>query len=51
MKDPIWHFAGMRELIDERKPSPEREQALTKLAECEMWLAKCEPSEEALQCP
>jgi hypothetical protein len=34
--------------LDEFKPSRERSLAATKLDECEMWLARCKPTQEAL---
>lgn len=60
MMNPTYHFARMRELLEEYEPSRERSLAATKLDECELWLAKCQPTEEArtrdqaqvqLQCP
>ena len=45
--NPAYHFARMRELLDEHEPSRERSRAATKLDECEMWLARCQPTEEA----
>ena len=47
MMNPAYHFARMRELLDEHEPSRERSLAATKLDECEMWLARCEPTDEA----
>ena len=47
MMNPTYHFARMRELLDEHEPSRERSLAATKLDECEMWLARCAPTEEA----
>jgi hypothetical protein len=47
MMNPAYHFAGMRELIEEFRPSRERSLAATKLDECEMWLARCMPTDEA----
>ena len=47
MINPSYHFTRMRELLEEHKPSRERSLAATKLDECEMWLARCEPTEEA----
>jgi hypothetical protein len=49
MMNPVYHFRKMRELLDEFEPSRERSLAATKLDECEMWLARCEPTTEALQ--
>lgn len=46
--NPAYHFTRMRELFDEFVPSRERPLAITKLDECEMWLAKCHPTQEAL---
>lgn len=48
MMNPQYHFAGMRELLEEFEPSRERSLAATKLDECEMWLARCQPTGEAL---
>ena len=39
----------MEELIKEFEPSRERSLAVTKLEECQMWLAKCRPTKEALE--
>ncbi len=47
MMNPTYHFARMRELLDEYEPSRERSLAATKLDECEMWLANCTPTELA----
>jgi hypothetical protein len=47
MMNPAYHFAKMRDLLSEYQPSRERSLAITKLDECEMWLARCEPTEEA----
>ncbi len=47
MMNPAYHFTQMRALLDEHKPGRERSLAATKLDECEMWLAKCEPTDEA----
>ena len=47
MMNPDYHFARMRELLDEFVPSRERSLAATKLDECEMWLRHCEPTDEA----
>lgn len=49
MMNPDYHFARMRELIEEFQPSRERSLAATKLDECEMWLARCTPTDEAVQ--
>ena len=48
MMNPKYHFARMRELLDEFEPSRERSLAATKLDEAEMWLERCSPTEEAL---
>lgn len=48
MMNPAYHFARMRELLEEYEPSRERSLAATKLEECELWLAKCQPTQEAL---
>lgn len=45
--NPTYHFARVRELLDEFGPSRERSLAATKLDECEMWLARCQPTAEA----
>jgi hypothetical protein len=45
--NPAYDFARMRELLDEYKPSRERSLAATKLDECELWLTRCQPAEEA----
>lgn len=47
MMNPTYHFARMRELLDEFEPSRERSLAATKLEECELWLARCKPTAEA----
>jgi hypothetical protein len=47
MMNPAYHIARMRGLIEEFKPSRERSLAATKLDEMEMWLSRCEPTEEA----
>jgi hypothetical protein len=49
LMNPVYHIARMRELIEEYEPSRERSLAITKLDECEMWLAKCTPAKEALE--
>lgn len=49
MMNPTYHFRQMRELLNEYEPSREKSLAATKLDECEMWLAKCEPTREALE--
>ncbi len=46
--NPRYHVARMRELLEEFEPSRERSLAVTKLDECEMWLARCKPTQEAL---
>jgi hypothetical protein len=48
MLNPIYHFDQMREVLAEFEPSRELSLAKTKLEECEMWLAKCRPTQEAL---
>lgn len=45
--NPTYHFARVRDLLDEYQPSRERSLAATKLDEAEMWLAKCTPTAEA----
>lgn len=47
--NPTYHIGRARDLLDEFKPSRERSLAATKLDEFEMWLAKCEPTQEALE--
>jgi hypothetical protein len=47
MMNPTYHFTRMRELLEEFEPSRERSLAATKLDECEMWLDRCSPTEEA----
>jgi hypothetical protein len=47
--NPPYHFGRMRELIEEFEPSRERSLAATKLDECEMWLAKCKPTQDSLK--
>lgn len=49
MMNPKYHFSRMRELLDEFGPSRERSLAATKLDECEMWLARCTRTAEALE--
>lgn len=49
MLNPIYHFDRMRELLGEFEPSRELSLAKTKLEECEMWLGKCRPTQEALR--
>lgn len=49
MLNPTYFFTRMRVLFDEFEPSRERSLAVTKLDECEMWLARCKPTDEALQ--
>ena len=48
MMNPKYHIARMRELLDEYEPSREKSLAATKLDECEMWLARATPTQEAL---
>lgn len=45
--NPAYYFTQMRELLDEFEPSRERSLAATKLDECQMWLDRCQPTEEA----
>ena len=47
MMNPAYHFTRMRDLLEEFEPSRERSLAATKLEECEMWLGRCTPTEEA----
>jgi hypothetical protein len=49
MMNPKYYLARMRELLDEYEPGRERSLAATKLDECEMWLARCQPTAEALR--
>lgn len=49
MMNPAYHFARMRELLNEYEPSRERSLAATKLDECELWLSWCRPTPEAVQ--
>ena len=49
MMNPNYFFARMRELLDEFEPSRERSLAATKLDECELWLSRCQPAQDALQ--
>ena len=42
-------FDELRALIEQYKPSRERSLAQTKLDECEMWLARAEPTDEAIR--
>lgn len=46
--NPAYHFRQMRELLEEYEPSRERSLAATKLDECELWLTRCEPTQEAV---
>jgi hypothetical protein len=48
MMNPVYHFERVREMLNEYKPSHERSLVLTKIDEAELWLTKCEPTEEAL---
>jgi hypothetical protein len=48
MMNPIYQFGRMRELFEEFEDGREKSLARTKLDECEMWLQKCVPTEEAL---
>jgi hypothetical protein len=48
MMNPAYHISRMRALLEEYKPSRERSLAVTKLDEMELWLTKCEPTDEAL---
>ena len=47
MMNPTYHFARMRELIEEYEPSRERSLVATKIDEAELWLTRCQPTEEA----
>jgi hypothetical protein len=47
MMNPAYHFAKMRELIEEHQPSRERSLVATKIDEAELWLTRCTPTEEA----
>lgn len=47
MMNPTYHFQRMRDLLEEFKPSRERSLAATKIDEAELWLTKCEPTDEA----
>lgn len=47
--NPTYHIGRARDLLDEFKSSRERSLAATKLDEFEMWLARCEPTQEALE--
>ncbi len=49
MMSPKYNFDRMRDLLNEFESSRERSLAATKLDECEMWLARCQPTAEALQ--
>ncbi len=49
MMNPVYHFGRMRDLLAEYKPSRELSLAATKLDECELWLSRAVPSDEALQ--
>lgn len=49
MMNPVYHINRMRDLLEEYEPSRERSLAITKLDEFQMWLAKCTPTQEALQ--
>lgn len=50
MMNPTYHFAKTRhQIATEYEPSRERSLAITKLDECEMWLARCEPTQEAIE--
>lgn len=49
MINPYYQFSKMRELLEEYKPSRERALVQTKLDEAQLWLTKCEPTEEALK--
>jgi hypothetical protein len=49
MMNSAYHFNRMRELFEEFEPSRERSLAITKLEECQMWLAKCKPTVDALK--
>jgi site-specific recombinase len=43
-----YHFARMQELLDDFVQSRERSLAATKLEECQMWLTKCKPTDDAV---
>lgn len=45
--NPVYHFQRVRDLIEEYVPSRERSLVLIKIDEAELWLTKCEPTEEA----
>jgi hypothetical protein len=49
MMNPKYYLAQMHEVLEEFEPSRERSLAATKLDECEMWLARCKPTAEALR--
>lgn len=49
MLNPQYYIRQIRELLDEYDPSRERSLAVTKLDELEMWLARCTPSQEAVE--
>lgn len=48
MRNPVYYFEKMRELLDEFEPSRELSLAKTKLEECELWLTKCQSRVEAV---
>lgn len=48
MMDRTYQFSKMRDLLAEFEPSRERTLAADKLDECEMWLACCKRTDEAL---
>lgn len=48
MMNPRYHIGRVRQLVEEFEPSRERSLAATKLDEFEMWLSRCEPTQEAL---
>lgn len=51
MLNPVYAFARLRELLDEYEPSRELSLASTKLDECELWLTRCEPADDAEPAP
>lgn len=48
MMNPAYHIKRVRDLLDEIQPSRERSLAATKLDEFEMWLSRCQPTDDAL---
>ena len=47
MMNPTYHFARMRDMIEEYEPSRERSLVATKIDEAELWLTRCAVTEEA----